>query len=65
MRLGQNVQIIYTVATMLQTKRKYQKIHMHARPLYYAKSPTAQDTFILIPGLISCAGVTRWDCYLM
>ena len=32
----------------------------------YVKSPTAQDAFWAIPGLISCTGVTeRWDCHLM
>ena len=31
------------------------------RPRCYAKSPTVQDAFRPIPGLISCAGVTgRW-----
>jgi len=30
------------------------------RPRCYAKSPSAQDMFWPIPGLISCAGVTRW-----
>ena len=32
------------------------------RPRCYVKSPTAQDAFRPIPGLISCAGVTgRWE----
>ena len=31
------------------------------RPRFYTKSPTGQDIFWTIPGLISCAGVTgRW-----
>ena len=31
------------------------------RPGFYLKSPTAQDVFLPIPGLISCTGVTgRW-----
>ena len=36
-------------------------ISLTKRPRCYAKSPTAQDVFQPIPGLISCAGVTvRW-----
>ena len=36
------------------------------RPRCYAKSPTAQDAFQPIPGLISCAGVTgNGDCHIM
>ena len=30
-----------------------------SRPRCYVKSPTAQDVFLAIPVLISCAGVTR------
>ena len=41
-------------------------IRLKNMPRYFAKSPTAQDTFWPIPGLIVYAGVTRrWDCYLM
>ena len=32
---------------------------LKTRPRCYAKSPTGQDAFQAIPGLISCAGVTR------
>ena len=33
---------------------------------YYAKSPAMQDVFWLIPGLISCVGVTgRWGLNVM
>ena len=35
--------------------------HSSPRPKCYAKSPTVQDVFQPIPGVISCAGVTgRW-----
>ena len=42
-------------------------IHTHAhtymnnlrRPRCYARSPTAKDTFQLIPSVVSCDGVTR------
>ena len=30
--------------------------------MLYVKSPTVQDAFWPIPGLISCAGVTRSNC---
>ena len=34
-------------------------ISLKNRPRCYVKSPTVQDTFRSIPGLISCTGVTR------
>ena len=41
--------------------------HTKNRPRCYTKSPTAQDAFWPIPGLISCAEVTgrKGDCYLV
>ena len=44
----------------------YLSRHFKKRPRCYAKSPTVQDTFQPIPGLISYAGVTRdGNCYFM
>ena len=47
--------------TCVNSQQTTSRLPEKGRPRCYAKSPTAQDMFQLIPGLISCTGVSgRW-----